>query len=536
MRATSATKVYTTMIINFFCKQPTVFFIVLCLCFIVPGSPHGQKTQSQYARLSVRSIPPGARIIINGIETGYSTPALIPNIPPGLNTVELILPDHLFIQRTVEFTADTTVNLSFKLISLSDTARIIGELQLGVLRLNKPPISNPYIIDNKQIYNQEITLNAGLHHVIWEGGNIFTSLDTIVEIFAGKISEIHFKPQRLYGKVTISPDPYDADIFINNSLYGTGEMTVSLPTGTYSVVLNSSKHYPAEKKILIAPDIHTIESITLTPIPDMDEDGFLDSLDKCPNQYGLYGGCPEQKKLDALIKYNTVFINNCKEQPLRIFVSLLSYMNRSPTNQIFSQFLSYFNNGTFLFTNVKGLSVANQLFFSYRGVITSIELGQWYFGLEYKKSRYNPLQLKTATNTYCVWYDTAAQVLPRITIPSTAISIGINLQISKFNLSNLFGYQFEDILVSDIITLKNKESYENGECGGPDGLYTGNKEQILFNNDWFFSAMYIDFEVLQFQKSILSFFTSCTIPISKHAFTGWYSIKFGFVQKFTLHP
>ncbi|MBN1984357.1 MAG: PEGA domain-containing protein [Chitinivibrionales bacterium] len=488
--------------------------------------------QKKFGTLYITSNPSGAKIIINGIETGFKTPMALTSVTPGTNTVELTLPKYLFSQRQVSVVADSVIRLSFNLISLSDTAHIIGDLQLGVIRLSRTPLNNPYIVDNKQIYSYETTLNAGKHQIIWEGGSYFSSLDTIVDIFPGKLTVINFSPQRLYGKLSVTPEPADAEIIINGRSFAFGTLTTSLATGTYTCSVRRSGYYPSTHTVIVEPDRLTEISPVLVAIPDADKDGFLDSVDLCPQTYGLYSGCPQQKTMHALGKYKTVFLGNLNEQSLTVSLTSMNWLGRTPTNQVFKQFLSYYNDGLFLFNNLNGLSFFNAITVSGRGFCASVELGQYFLGAEYKKDRYNNLLLITKQDTYCVWYDTSALLQPTVTLPSTSFSLGICLEYRGFTITNSIGYQWEDIRIDDLVTVTNRDLYKSGALfNGPFGIYSGPRVTVIYDNDWICYKMKMQYKLLTLKRQSIAFFGSFAIAIHPRM-TGWYCAAAGFTHNY----
>lgn len=493
--------------------------------------------------IDVTSTPSNAKIFINDRETQYTTPALLTDVKTGLNTIEARLPDYLFAKRQVNVIADTTIYLSFKLISLSDTAHIIGDLQLGILNLPQPPLKTPYLIDNKQVYSQEVTLNAGKHHVVWEGGNRYSSLDTIVEIFPGKLTTFQFTPERLYGDLTISPFPRDADIYINNRLYSTGDLHISLSTGTYNITVRRNGYYPVEQQIIIAPVKHISLEIDLDMIPDRDSDGFLDSLDICPDVYGLYGGCPKQNRRDAIKRYKDILLGNMKKQPLIFSINMVGYINRRPKNISFREFLSYFNDGDFYLNNRNGLVFANTYTISFCGFLLSCELGQWFSGLEYKKNNFSPLVIKTNKDQYCLYYDDSlARITSKIILPSTAVSAGFNLTVKRFNASYTLGYQWENIIITDLVPKTDLEKYflkDPTVCNIKTQQYIGRRVNIIFDNNWWFHKLRFEYDLMRANKAIPSIYMAMALSFGskKRQFfkimkTGWHVIQVGILYKF----
>ena len=493
------------------------------------AQPH-QKTS--FGILEITSNPSHAKIFLNGKETGYRTPAILKNVKTGLNTIEITLPNYMFAKRQITVVADTTISMSFKLISLSDTVHVIGDLKLGILSLPEQPLNTPYLVDNKQVYTKEVILNEGKHQVIWEGGNRYTSLDTIIHIYSGKLTTFQFVPKRLYGNLLVSAHPDDADIFLNNRLVTKSKLEIELATGVFKIRVECNGFYSQEQIVNIIPNERLSVDITLQEIPDRDNDGYLDSVDRCPNEYGLYDGCPRQNRQDALVRYKDVFFSNLRKQPLIIFINTIGYMNRFPTNFDFKQFLSFFNDGKIFFNNHKSLTFLNSAMCSFHGIFFAFELGQWHSGLEYKKNNYRPLNISTTSDEYYVVYDTTANIKPRILLPSTNISVGFNLIIKRFNVSYSLGYQWEDILLYDLVTVNNYERYQHGDFQNEYNRYTGPRTSVTFNNNWWLNKLRVEYDFLSNVKSTPALYFSMSISAGSKKKTGWNTLKFGIVYKF----
>jgi hypothetical protein len=510
------------------------WLLLLMLTYIPVSFAKKPALQTGNGTLDITTTPPGAIITINGFHTDFTTPATLFNIKPGTYTIEVSLSDYLFSKRQIMVTPDTTIFLSFELISLSDTAHIIGDLRLGILYLPQTPIDNPYLVDNRQVYAREITLNVGKHSVAWEGGNIYSSLDTVIEIFPGKLTTFQFSPQRLYEKLQVSTNPADAEIYINNRFYANGELSLTLATGTYSVSVKRLGYYVNQQQVQIQPDDPTLLTITLLRIPDRDGDGFLDSIDQCPETYGLYDGCPKQKKSQVLRRSISVLADNFRVQPLVCSIQLLNFLNRVPTNKRFREFISYFNDGQFYSNNKNGFTMANSSSCSFYGLFLGIELGQWYSGLEYRKLLFNPLLIPIEKDTYCVYFDSTSGINPTVQFPSTALSFGINFMIKRMNVSFGFGYQWEDIIIKDLVTKKNLEKYlkqtGNIDLAATKNKYIGPRTSISFNNDFWYTLLVFQLDVYRLKRSTIGVYASSFLSITQQQ-TGWRGFHAGITYK-----
>ena len=99
-----------------------IFPLLAIICISIAYSQEGSIDTSEielYGAINITSTPSEAEIYLNGRKTDYKTPALLTKLRAGLNTIEVSLPDYLFAKRQVNIIPDSTISISFKLISLS---------------------------------------------------------------------------------------------------------------------------------------------------------------------------------------------------------------------------------------------------------------------------------------------------------------------------------------------------------------------------------------------------------------------------------
>ncbi len=470
---------------------------------------------SKSGALFIESEPSDAHILIDGKHTDRTTPAVIEGISAGEHTVEVSIPEYLFSRKKVMVAPDSMITVSFKLISSVDTAYIEGTLRLGVLALPEPPIRAPFFVDGRETSGNQVTLNEGKHRVQWHGGERYSSLDTVVEVFLGKVTSFDFNPIRLTGSIKLIPSPADAQIFLGEDLLGYGVQKRTLPTGQYSFTLKRKGYYSKSLDVAISPEDVKRKEVSLEVVPDRDDDGFLDSLDKCPDEYGLYGGCPKPPFSEAAKLNARRILRNMREDPLSLSINSFSFLYRQPTNKRFRHALSYFSDGKNYLNNLKGISVGNSYTFSMHGFIASLNLGQWNSGLLYEKGDTLKIQGKSGTG-YAVVYDSISGLNPMIVIPSTALSAGVHFITNWFNFGYLLGYQWEDIVLYDLTVIE-----------------TGERTNVRFNNDWWFHTFLLETEFAIGEWFSPTLYTSFSLPLGSRSRTGWHVFETGIRFRFT---
>ncbi|MBD3390727.1 MAG: PEGA domain-containing protein, partial [Chitinivibrionales bacterium] len=435
------------------------------------------QTSDSTGAIEVSSEPPEAEIILDGTPTALATPAILADIDSGWHTLEVTIPNYLFSRRRIHVAADSMTTVSFRLISTVDTAYIIGDYTIGVLLLDRlPPKSPPYLVDGLPANSREIALNFGKHRVQWDGRTLWESLDTVVEVLPGKVTRLRFSPRRLTGILTILPDPPDAEVIVDGRSYGYGPFSHVMPTGPYRISVERIEYYPEKATAEVLPDQRITLDIALRKVPDRDHDGFLDTLDHCPDDYGLYAGCPRPRFRDAMVQNARRIKHNVKNDPFAVSCNALAYLYRTPMNNRLREVLSYFSDGPLYMNNVAGVVVANRYAVSYRGFHVNVELGQWNTGLRYRKR--DTLSFETADETYHVYFDSLAGVEPAVLIPSTAVSAGAHFRLWWLDIGYALGCQWEDIILEDL------------ELAG-----NGSIVSAVFDNDWWFHHLLVDINI-----------------------------------------
>jgi hypothetical protein len=263
----------------------------------------------------------------------------------------------------------------------------------------------------------------------------------------------------------------------------------------------------------LLPNTRLSVDMDLREIPDRDRDGFLDSLDHCPDTYGLYAGCPKPRLRDAIKQNIERLRRNQRADPLTLACNTLGYIYRRPTNGTFREFLGRFNDGDLYMNNVTGAVAANTFVVSFKGLMLAVGLGQWNSGLDYRKR--DTLVLSTDRGVYQVFYDSLNGVMPRIMIPSTAVSAGFHFRLWWLDLGYTLGRQFEDIVVVDLVRRSDGETVD-----------------AVFDNDWWFHQLHIDADIDFGALAIPSAYVALKFPFGSRSRTGWNVFETGVKVKF----
>lgn len=181
-----------------------------------------------FGSISVKSSIAGAKIMLDGKQTGKQTPATLTEIPSGSHTISLQLDKYAPKQQEVTVEDGQTANVSLTLdarfaritINSLDGAEIYSNGKL----LGKGRISEDMM---EGYYDLETRLN---HH---------KSVTKQIQVVAGQSQDITLNPVPKYGSLDITSTPYNANITIDGKAYGKTPMTVEqLLEGEHHVVLS----------------------------------------------------------------------------------------------------------------------------------------------------------------------------------------------------------------------------------------------------------------------------------------------------------
>lgn len=181
-----------------------------------------------FGSISVNSSIAGAKILLDGKQTGRQTPATLTEIPSGPHSITLQMDKYAPRQQEVMVEDGQTAKVSMTLdarfaritISTLDGAEIYSNGKL----LGKGRISEEMM---EGYYDLEARLN---HH---------KSVTKQIQVVAGQSQEITLNPIPKYGSLDIVSTPHDASVTIDGKSYGKTPLTVEqLLEGGHHVVLS----------------------------------------------------------------------------------------------------------------------------------------------------------------------------------------------------------------------------------------------------------------------------------------------------------
>lgn len=112
----------------------------------VGGANHTVEILQAPGNLDTSSVPPGAKIFVDNIDTGFITPTIMPGLIPGSHTIKLTLAGYEDSISTIDIISGQTTVLSVTLhiISCTTTTKFVGD----IVTLSATPVQGvaPYTI------------------------------------------------------------------------------------------------------------------------------------------------------------------------------------------------------------------------------------------------------------------------------------------------------------------------------------------------------------------------------------------------------
>ena len=180
-----------------------------------------------FGSISVKSSIAGAKILLDGKQTGKQTPATLTEIPSGTHTISLQMDKYAPKQQEVIVEDGQTANVSMSLDARF--ARItINSLDGADIYSNGKLLGKGHISEDMMegYYDLEVRLD---HH---------KSVTKQIQVVAGQSQEITLNPIPKYGSLDIISTPHDASVTIDGKSYGKAPLTVEqLLEGEHHVAL-----------------------------------------------------------------------------------------------------------------------------------------------------------------------------------------------------------------------------------------------------------------------------------------------------------
>jgi serine/threonine protein kinase len=215
--------------------------------------------------LAVSSKPSGAKVIIDGVDTGLKTPCTIEKLSPGRYKIRLVKTGYRATDITRNVQSGETTSVS---ANLSKTQQSVAKQskRKSYFKINVAPWAKIYI-DGKYIETTPIAralqVTPGTHSVRLVNPS-FQAWQKNVKFKPGETVSLDIKLQPFAGYLKLSVRPW-ADVYIDGKYYETTPIagTINLPAGRHTIKLINPSFLTHEEVITVAANKTLRKSIEL---------------------------------------------------------------------------------------------------------------------------------------------------------------------------------------------------------------------------------------------------------------------------------
>ena len=214
--------------------------------------------QSTTGSINIKSTPPGATILLDGMNKGTS-PVTLSGISTGSHTIILKKSGYSDSSTSVIIAAGQTASVSATLIAQSTT---------GSINIKSTPAGATILLDgvNKGTTPAILSgISTGSHTVVLKKSG-YSDYSTSVTVAAGQTASVSatLNVQSTTGSINIKSTPAGATILLDGMNKGTSPVTLSgISTGSHTVILKKSGYSDSSTSVTIADGQTASVSVTL---------------------------------------------------------------------------------------------------------------------------------------------------------------------------------------------------------------------------------------------------------------------------------
>lgn len=207
-----------------------------------------------FGSISVKSSIAGAKILLDGKNTGKQSPATLTEIPSGVHTISLQLDKYAPMQQEVTVedghaaSVSLTLDARFARITINslDGAEIYSNGKLiGKGRVSEDMMEGYYDLEARLDHHKSVTKQ--------------------IQVVAGQPQDIILNPVPKYGSLDIVSKPHNAIVMIDGKEMGTTPLTVSqLIEGEHQMVVSSEGYTKATRTINIVENESAMVEVSLS--------------------------------------------------------------------------------------------------------------------------------------------------------------------------------------------------------------------------------------------------------------------------------
>ena len=200
------------------------------------------KLKPAFGSVSVSSQPQGAKVFLDGEDTGKVTPCTIGEIASGRCDIRLQLKDYAPASQSVTVTEGMTASVNVTLEARFAHVTI-NSLPGAAIKVNGAEVGSGSYSNNmaEGIYDIEASL-AGHRPVTKQ-----------IEVIVGVPQTIELRPTPIYGMLDVNSNPMGANITINGKSYGDTPTSIeNLLVGDYDVVLTKPGYASVSQRVTVS--------------------------------------------------------------------------------------------------------------------------------------------------------------------------------------------------------------------------------------------------------------------------------------------
>jgi hypothetical protein len=228
-------------------KKTLFMLFLLSLILFLPVSV------SAVGNISVSSLPTGAAVLLDGINTGTTTPTIIESVTSGSHIVLLRFTGYQDYTRSVTVSDNATSTVSATLTASTPSPNSIY--------INSNPAGATVYINNNLQGQTPLTIgsvpNGNYQIIIQYAGYSDWSQNITLSNNVQTVNATLTPISTTNGSVSVESDPSNAAVFLNTEYKGKTPITLNISHGTYRVVIQKTGYLDWSNRISVTAGTRT---------------------------------------------------------------------------------------------------------------------------------------------------------------------------------------------------------------------------------------------------------------------------------------
>ena len=148
-------------------KYLLLFIFMIAVLLLTSGCLYYYPADYTFGSIEITTNPPGAKIFLDGIDTGYITPYNLSNVLTGTHTIKLTLTNYLNYSSVMNVTAHQTAKLSINLTP-APSAVFLVRISVSPSNINLMVGESKAIDSVTAYYSNNSTANISLVNCTYE--------------------------------------------------------------------------------------------------------------------------------------------------------------------------------------------------------------------------------------------------------------------------------------------------------------------------------------------------------------------------------